>query len=99
MLGEPEARHQPDAEHEREERQARIAEDRQSERSAKSRRPPQGSSLLGCDDRGEHDGRRQELVEDLAIEMDVVPYEVRMERGAQRPPRATPGDTIRRPIA
>ena len=64
-------------------REPRVAEDREPEDAAECRRPPQRAAPLGGDHRDEDDCRRQHLVEDLAVQVDVVPDEVRVKRGEQ----------------
>ena len=47
----------------------------------------------------EHDGRGEQLIEDLAVEMDVVPDQYGWSVASNAPPSATPGDATRFPIA
>ena len=77
---EPEPDHQPHAEHEWKQSQPRIAEDGQAEDGSQRRRPPERAPAFGSDQRDEDERRRQEPVEDLAVQVNVVPDEVRMQR-------------------
>ena len=73
----------------RQEEQARVAEDRQAERDAEDggqpERPPAGEDQHEQDDRG-----GEELVEDLAVLVDVVPDEIRVQGGDDRRRPARP---------
>ena len=84
MLGEAEPHHEPDAEHERKQEQPRVSEDGEAEDAAERGRPPEGATALGRNQCDEDDRGGEQLVEDLAVQVHVVPDEVRVERREQR---------------
>jgi len=76
-------------EHEREERQPGVTEDREAR--CRSEREGQQSSLpLRDDEREQRDYREEQPVQDLAVQVHVVPDEERVQRGDRRPDDADP---------
>ena len=63
----------------RDEDQPHVAENRQPGEDPGGDRPASGTPV-GCDQRAEDECRRDELVEDLAVQVHVVPHEIRIER-------------------
>ncbi len=71
------------AEHERDEQRPHVPEDHQPEHAAEQRAPAQAAALRD-DEREQHRGDREEVVQDLAVHVHVVPDEVRVQRRQQR---------------
>ena len=73
----------------RQEEQARVPEDREAEQHAQDRAEPERPPLPEGE-HAEHDRGREQLVEDLAVLVDVVPDEVRVQRRDHRGDHARP---------
>ena len=78
------SRHEDErARDEREQDEPHVAEDREAKCRAQRNRERQ-RSFLEDEQRQQDDRRREELVQDLAVHVDVVPDEVWVERGGER---------------